>query len=506
MAKKAQLPRQAPSSDLITVIRRFLASCRRPILIESGEDPIPLVEGRYDLESRGSGCVLHVWGEEGNLVRRVVEIKSEKKDRLDLLAGSFGRTDIRLALVDEATQVGRVQREAGHARFREFLRRILFREYRDRTLSHFSSAPDLEHTLSPSYVRGALHRGREMWALIAAPPGLSPSATDQILSFGLIWFDHLRSRETDYVFAGLKIFVPQGRARSTANRLAWLNPHVLQSELIEYDRTGRIRRFDKQDYGNLSTELRPCLSEAATEEHVAAWLQSLRSIPGVETVRRADGLLSLRVRGATFATAGRGSLTYGLENPTPVGPQGIAPVLRLARELARYRSPDAQDKQNPLYRRHPETWLESQVRRRLELIDGNLLSEPLYGQVPSVAGPDRGIIDLLASDRQGRLAVIELKASEDVHLPLQALDYWMRVKWNLDRDEFQACGYFPDVMLAEREPRLILVAPAMDFHPTTETVLKYVSPVIDVERIGVGAAWRQDLRVVFRRRGSARLA
>ena len=506
MATKAQFQRKAPSPDLIAVIRRFLASCRRPVLIESGEKPIPLVEGRYDLESRGSGCVLHAWGEEGNLVRRIVEIKSEKKDRLDLLASSFGRSDIRLALIDEATQVGRVQREARHARFREFLRRILFREYRDQAVSHFSSAPDLEHTLSPSYARGALRHGREMWAFIGAPPDLSPSATDQILSFGLIWFDHLRARESDYVFAGLKILVPKGSARSTANRLAWLNPHVLQSELIEYDRTGGIRRFDKQDYGNLATELRPCLPEAATERHVAEWLQSLQIIPGVETVRRTDGLLSLRVRGAAFGTAGRGALTYGIEKPTPVGPQGIAPVLRLARELSRFRSPDAQDKQNPLYRRQPETWLESQVRRRLDVIEGGLLDEPLYGQVPSVAGPDRGIIDLLASDRQGRLAVIELKASEDVHLPLQALDYWMRVKWHLDRDEFRARGYFPDVMLAERAPRLILVSPAMDFHPTTETILKYFSPAIDVERIGVGAAWRRELRVVFRRRGSARLA
>ena len=506
MATKAQHQRKAPSPDLITVIRRFLAHCRRPVLIESGEQPIPLVEGRYDLESRGSGCVLHAWGEEGNLVRRIVEIKSEKKDRLDLLASSFGRPDIRLALVDEATQIGRVQREAGHARFREFLRRILFRDYRDRSLSHFSSAPDLEHTLSPSYARGALRRGREMWAIIAAPPDLSSSATDQILSFGLIWFDHLRAREPDYVFAGLKIFVPEGSARSTANRLAWLNPHVLQSELIEYDRTGRIRRFDNQDYGNLATELRPCLPVAATESHVAEWLRSLRSIPGVEQVRRTDGLLSLRVRGAAFATAGRGALTYGLEKSTPVGPQGIAPALQLARELTRFRSSDTPDKQNPLYRRHPETWLESQVRQRLDVIDGDLPAEPLYGQVPSVAGSDRGIIDLLSCDRQGRLAVIELKVSEDVHLPLQALDYWIRVKWHLDRGEFRASGYFPGVMLATRAPRLLLVSPAMDFHPTTETILKYFSPAIDVERIGVGAAWRQELRVVFRRRGSARLA
>jgi len=102
--------------------------------------------------------------------------------------------------------------------------------------------------------------------------------------------------------------------------------------------------------------------------------------------------------------------------------------------------------------------------------------------------------------------VIELKASEDIHLPLQALDYWMRVKWHLDRDEFPARGYFPAVMLAERTPRLILVSPAMDFHPTTETILRYLSPAIEVERVGVGMDWRREMSVAFRKRGSARLA
>ena len=32
------------------------------------------------------------------------------------------------------------------------------------------------------------------------------------------------------------------------------------------------------------------------------------------------------------------------------------------------------------------------------------------------------------------------------------------------------------MILSERAPRLILVSPAMDFHPTTETVLKYFHP------------------------------
>jgi hypothetical protein len=47
-----------------------------------------------------------------------------------------------------------------------------------------------------------------------------------------------------------------------------------------------------------------------------------------------------------------------------------------------------------LFRMHPERWLES-----------------------------RAMIDVLALTRGGRLAVVELKADEDIHLPLQGLDY-----------------------------------------------------------------------------------
>src|SRR5262249_45102045 len=137
----------------------------------------------------------------------------------------------------------------------------------------------------------------------------------------------------------------------------------------------------------------------------------------------------------------------------------------LAAELARLRSASATDRLHPLYLRNPEAWLESQVRQNIEALDATLVTTPVYGQVPAFAAADRGIIDLLASDRAGRLAVLELKATEDIHLPLQALDYWMRVKWHLDRHEFGPHGYFPGVELAANPPRLLLVAPALDFHP-----------------------------------------
>jgi hypothetical protein len=156
---------------------------------------------------------------------------------------------------------------------------------------------------------------------------------------------------------------------------------------------------------------------------------------------------------------------------------------------------------NSLYLRNPELWLESQVRREMEEIDPLLLPDPVYGQVPAVTGLERGVIDLLAADRNGRLAVIELKATQDLQLPLQALDYWIRVRHHALAGDFARGAYFPGLELRAQDPRLLLVAPALEFHPTTETVLRYFDPSIEVERIGLGAGWRQRVAVMFRTRG-----
>ncbi|HVB36854.1 MAG TPA: hypothetical protein VND42_06400 [Candidatus Acidoferrales bacterium] len=55
------------------------------------------------------------------------------------------------------------------------------------------------------------------------------------------------------------------------------------------------------------------------------------------------------------------------------------------------------------------------------------------------------MIDLLGGTRQGRLVVIELKASEDLHLPLQAVDYSLRVRRHLIEGDFRNYGHFPGV-------------------------------------------------------------
>jgi hypothetical protein len=129
-----------------------------------------------------------------------------------------------------------------------------------------------------------------------------------------------------------------------------------------------------------------------------------------------------------------------------------------------------------------------------------LLASPVYGQVCSFAGAQRGVFDLLAVDFRGRLAVIELKASESVHLPLQALDYWIHVQHHLARGAL--AEYFPGIGLREQAPRLLLAAPALCHHPSNERVLRYFRADIEVERIGLayGLAerWSGPLKVLFR--------
>ncbi len=491
-------------------IRRFLSGCREPVLIEPGEEPIPLETGRYTIEPRGDSCVLHAWSRSGNLVRRVTAITRESRGKIEARARRFGSGEATLTLVDAARKSAGVHRQAGPLQFRETLRRVIARDWSDWKIERLTSATDLEHSLSGLYARGVMRRGQQAWAVIGAAAEMGATVCDQILTFGLIWLDQAWRRERQgaqpCTIAGLRIFLPHGHTRATANRLAFLRHDALRFCLYEFDAQGHLGRLDERDFGNLQTELLACRPASEPVEPVAGWLRQLLEIPGVEALPGTDGLLSLRVRGLGFAQAGSGVLACGLHERRPLAAEQFPQALTLARELARFRSANAADRLNPLYRKFPESWLESQVRRHLRVVDPTLCPAPVYTHPLTVAGADRGIIDLLACDDRGRLVVVELKATEDLHLPLQGLDYWMRVRWHLDRGDFQQRGYFPGIELSPQPPRLLLVSPAVEFHPTTETLLRYFPPELDVERVGVRDDWRRELRVVFRKRGAGRLA
>jgi hypothetical protein len=170
---------------------------------------------------------------------------------------------------------------------------------------------------------------------------------------------------------------------------------------------------------------------------------------------------------------------------------------------------------DPLFRMAPERWLESRMRRGLAELLPSLRGDLFYSQVPALSAGDRGMLDLLALDRNGRLVVLELKADEDLHLPLQALDYWIRVRALNDdrrpaptaaapRSAFERNGYFPGAEVSPLPPRLILAGPALRIHPANEPVLRYFSPQIEWELTGLTEHWRRELKIIFRKRSGDR--
>ena len=498
-------PVQHGPEHALSAIRTFLERSRETALLEPGEAQFVLRPGNYALEWRNDRLTIQVWDERRNLARRIISSGEERGGKLELTVERFGRRQGAIYLLDLSRTERDTERRGARLVFREQFRRFLARQFPDWRLAELSTEANLEESLSPAYPRAFLTRGQQGIAAIAAPP--EPGASAGALTFGLIWLEYLRRRERRRTIESLALFFPEGEARSACHRLPFLNPRAARLLAYVYSQDGDEERLDPRDYGNIETTLEPRTSlPQARPPHLAEWVERLLRVPNVEAVERPGGGVSLRVRGLEFARTTRSELFFGLDRKTAAREASLAEIEALAREIARFRSPTASDRDNPLYRLHPESWLESVVRRHLEKIDAELSPEPVYGQAPTLAAGDRGVIDLLAAGRSGGLAVIEIKASEDIHLPLQALDYWIRVLWHLERGEFGAAGYFPGVTLRPDWPRLLLVAPALHFHPKTEVLLRFFAPGIDVERIGLGVEWRQGPEVMFRIRGAERPA
>ena len=397
-------------------IERFLKASHQPILIEPGDDPMPIVTGAFAVTERPSSVTIECWNDQRNLSRRVTSVRLERPGRLELAVEHFGGRTGALTLVDlDRTTHATAARKGSRLKYRERFRQSLHRQFPDWRLVELSTEQDLQHSLSPAYPRALLRKGSSALAAIGASEDApTPEAA---LSFGLIWLDHLRRREPRLRVEGLALFVPAGRESALCHRIRFLDPAAALYLVFVYDGAGYEQMVEPSDYTNLDTQLGFGGERASRPPH-----------PG-----------------------------------------------------------------------HTEAQFEARIRSHIEALDASLQPQPVYGQVPQFAGGDRGIIDLLAVDPDARLAVIELKVHQNIHLPLQALDYWMRVAWHLARGEFVDRGYFTGIPLQlGAVPRLLLVAPALEFHPSNETVLAFFSPNIPVERVGVGLEWRQELKVMFR--------
>ena len=339
------------------------------------------------------------------------------------------------------------------------------------------------------------------------------STVDGALTVGILWLEACRvAQQERRVVEGLALVVPKGMSALTRQRMAHLHPTAAKWQLYEFDqREDALTPLDMSDRGNLATRLVHATDENQARDRFAASIGRIREIlPQSEVVVLSPALISFRWNGLEFAQArlSHNPVTFqsseeiafgvGAEERVlnPENENQFADLVRLAAAVRHKDGP----KNHALWRMHPERWLESLVAGNISALDSRLRTEWVYTQVPAFAASDRAMIDILAMTKEARLAVIELKADEDIHLPLQGVDYWSRVVWHQSRGEFARFGYFSGQEISAEKPLLMLVAPALHVHPTTDTILRYLSPDIDWEVLGIGERWRDEIKVVFRKR------
>jgi hypothetical protein len=519
---------------LTRTIEEYLADNPTAALLEDGRVLFDMRTAHYAVTEQHGRCLLQFWSEERNLMRTVVEAQA-RAQCLRLTTRRMGAAKPQaLELVPSNDRRTPTARDAARKSYQRVLERALTRRFLGWKVDGLRSAMDLEHSFGPAYVRGRLLKGTAAEAVIGVGGTESAAMADGVLTLGVLWLDHCRAKgDGRRHFGGLKVIVPVGAWRTTAERMAWLNHKAGDFQLFTLDeRSEELTAVDFRDTGNLDSRLVHAFSPDAALERCEEGIKRLMEmIPAVAKGRvevRASSAteVGLHLHGLEFARVRHGfragsftqadAVSFGAgANETPLTEETEALCRDLCGRLFASRHPDGSHT-DPLFRMQPERWLESRLRAGIaELLPG-LRGDLVYTQVPALSTGDRGMLDMLTLDREGRLVVIELKADEDLHLPLQALDYWIRVRaLNDDRQPvagmsggralsaFERQGYFDGAEVSPLPPRLLLAGPALRIHPANEPVLRYLSPQVEWELLAVSEHWRRELKVVFRKRSAA---
>ena len=523
---------QTSGANLAHALELFLAEHPQAAVIEDGRVLFDMRSARYSISESHGRCVFQLWSEERNLVRTVVNVQ-HRAGCLRLMTRRMGTAKpSSLEVVPSRDRRTPKAREASRRQYMRLLERVLLRAFPDWKPDGLRAATDLEHSFGPAYVRGHLFRGTIAQAVIGVGADESPAMVDGVLTLGLLWLDYCRehslNKRATRHYGGLNVIVPHGAAQTISERMVWLNHGAAAFRLFTLDeRSEELTEVDFRDVGNVESRLTHAFDVAAALERSEKGVNRVMALvptasqPRVELRARSGAEVGLLLHGLEFARVRNGAsahsfareeeITFGAgANETRLDVDTEPLCRELLKRLFLSRQSDGEHA-DPLFRLQPERWLESRLRLHLEQFLPGLRGEFLYSQVPAISSGERGMLDLLTLDRNGRLVVLEVKADEDMHLPLQGLDYWIRVRaLNADRrvkanrefGAFERSGYFSGAEISPRSPKLLLIAPALRVHPSNQIVLRYLSPQVEWELIAVSEHWRRELKVVFRKRSS----
>ncbi|MCI0722212.1 MAG: hypothetical protein L0338_25055 [Acidobacteria bacterium] len=486
-------------------IEEWIQQQPEPVLYRQGRRVDLLKHLRLTLDCISRDLILTCRTRTTRVRGRVVQATQDEFGTVALRTQLLGITEIfEIRPAQETAGLRPFQEARGD--FQKTVERLIGKNFPKARILSSVVSPDLEHSLSGKYVRLHFQSGRSRWLAIAASPQEDQAAIDGLLSSGLLWRDFLKEHGSTGE-GKLLLLAPRGKLLVLKSRLGWIRGAGGQIHLMEMDSEKEALTFvDLSDCGNLDTALTQVQTFSGTrgladDERVQRLLALAPE--HITWVRRGNGnTVGFRIRGLEFAQlqfGRRPRLTFGLDKPAVVRNEADWARLKGAvQQILSERSAKALPG-NGLCMAQSERWLESLILRDIRVVDARLDPRFVYPQVPAFLGGDRGMIDILGVTTKGRLAILELKVSEDIELPMQGLDYWLRVRWHHSRREFQSHGYFPGTTLSASPPLLFFVCAQFRYHSSFPVLAGQIDPAVPMIQVGINENWREGVRVVLRR-------
>jgi hypothetical protein len=347
------------------------------------------------------------------------------------------------------------------------------------------------------------YRGKDC-LLIAADTDIDEQA-HLAVGQALLWMGALKSQNRLRDNPMIHLLVPAGAADLLAHRCRYLNSKRARAMVWEY----------RQGSAN-HPEIREASAPPIPEENKDfrwpvlgpfRWSSQLERVLNLapDLVRRYPRFQdydSLRLMGLEFAQVlgpERDRICFGIgQQRIDLTDDNFECLASLVREILYFRRADSPDTRHPYYRLQAERWLESLILEAIPRLFPEMSPESVYSQIPVYLGSDPGRVDILGADRQGTLVVMELKTVADPDLPVQALDYWGRVIQHNNNGDFERRGYFSELHLNRQCPKIYLISPVFSYHDSTELLLRYLDPSLEVSKISINEDWRSGIRVLRR--------
>ncbi len=494
-----------------------------------GRSPVNLTADELEFSAKHGRLIFSCWTPQGARTWRVIGW-NQKNDKLSLrVSRRMGAEENSLELIPRASAKAIVAsiaaaRQQRCEKLAELVSQNLVCDSLDEN-HRLKSVPLIKierAVLSPGmrrdqpgrYARIILRLPNERIAVTGTVAETDVRNADALFSSMLLWLQRLLQTPKRPAIQRLLLVVEHGILEAARQRHALLT-HSLHEriELLEIDESfstvTRVKAFERRHLWRKRLARFPPVGDSALTELTSDLLA--QSPEAIDMVASRHGQ-TLRFHGLPFARVRRvmeqERIWFGIDGSRrrQLDVFHQRDLAKLFDDLETYRNAVCRDRRQWLYRASGEAWLESLLRRDITRLDPGLIIAPLHAQFRTSHGGAFGSkggarpIDLLALRHDGRLAVIELKVTEDREHVFQGVDYWRRVEAHRRRGHISAARLFGEREISDESPLVYLVAPALHFHPSFRTLAKTIARDIEIYRFDINEDWRSGVRVVRRER------